>query len=191
MQKFDPVVFCQTIERYKVTFVLIVPPILVVLARHPGTNLRISFSKILRNGPVVEQYDLRTLNLLVSGAAPLGAPLVASVTKRLQSRGCKTDITQGESYVSANFNHRLRSVISSGYGLTETSPTAHLVPREDAMRKIGKCGVLLPHLEARLVTEDGRDAKEGEPGELWLRGPTIMKVIFTASFRYFVLIRRS
>jgi acyl-CoA synthetase (AMP-forming)/AMP-acid ligase II len=65
-----------------------------------------------------------------------------------------------------------------GYGLTETSPTACIVPEEAALRKVGTIGVLLPNLEARLVLEDGSDAKEGEPGELWIRGPTIMKVTY-------------
>jgi len=43
---------------------------------------------------------------------------------------------------------------------------------------MGSIGPLLPNLEARLVVdEDGLiDAKEGEPGELWIRGPTVMKV---------------
>lgn len=40
----------------------------------------------------------------------------------------------------------------------------------------------LPHLEIRLVVDgdgDGLiDAAEGERGELWIRGPTIMKVWF-------------
>lgn len=64
-----------------------------------------------------------------------------------------------------------------GYGLTETSPTATLVPVQDAERKVGSIGVLLPNLEARLALDDGaRDAEPGTPGELWIRGPTIMKV---------------
>ena len=36
MPRFDPEVFCRVIEQYKITFAYIVPPILVVLARHPG-----------------------------------------------------------------------------------------------------------------------------------------------------------
>jgi 4-coumarate--CoA ligase len=35
--QFDPVQFCANIERYKITCVGIVPPVLVALARHPGT----------------------------------------------------------------------------------------------------------------------------------------------------------
>lgn len=69
--------------------------------------------------------------------------------------------------------------ILQGYGLTETSPTTHLVPKSHGVSKIGTVGLLLPNLEARLVVDgegDGNiDAQEGQPGELWIRGPSIMK----------------
>ena len=58
------------------------------------------------------------------------------------------------------------------------------MPIADGERKIGSIGVLLPNLEARLVVDgegDGNiDAKPGQPGELWIRGPIIMKVRFLA-----------
>lgn len=67
-----------------------------------------------------------------------------------------------------------------GYGLTETSPTTHLLPAIDSLRKVGSIGVLAPNLEARLLVDgDGNgdiEAGEGEAGELWLRGPNVMKV---------------
>lgn len=59
--------------------------------------------------------------------------------------------------------------------MTETSPTAHIVPIEFSIEKVGSVGFLLPNLEARLVDEGEQDVKEGEAGELWLRGPSIMK----------------
>jgi len=65
-----------------------------------------------------------------------------------------------------------------GFGLTETSPVTHLLPPKDSLRKVGSIGVLLPNLEARLVASDEGnviDAPPGEPGELWVRGPTVMK----------------
>jgi 4-coumarate--CoA ligase len=68
-----------------------------------------------------------------------------------------------------------------GYGLTETSPATHMVPIEYALRKMGSIGMLLPNLEARIVDVEGNvdiDVEEGQPGELWVRGPTIMKVRF-------------
>ena len=71
---------------------------------------------------------------------------------------------------------------SIGYGLTETSPNSHLLPEVDSIPKVGSIGFLLPNLEARILVDgDGNgdiDAGEGEAGELWLRGPTIMKVCF-------------
>ncbi|THH08646.1 hypothetical protein EW145_g2565 [Phellinidium pouzarii] len=140
MTRFEPVVFCKTIERYKITFAFIVPPILVVLSRHPA----------------VSQYKLSSLRRFLSGAAPLGVGLTKAVNDRLRYLGTE-------------------AIILQGYGLTETSPTTHIIPLEDAERKIGSIGVLFPNLEARLVTEDGLDAGEGEPGELWIRGPTVMK----------------
>ncbi|KAF8755313.1 AMP-binding enzyme C-terminal domain [Rhizoctonia solani] len=57
-------------------------------------------------------------------------------------------------------------------------PHVHAAPITWAEQKVGSAGELLPNLEARLVTEDGTDAKEGEPGEFWLRGPSVMKGYF-------------
>lgn len=143
--RFDPVQFCANIERYKITISLIVPPVLVVLARHPA----------------VDQYDMSSLEVLFSGAAPLGADLTKTVLQRLLAkRGGKGNLA-----------------VLQGYGLTETSPTATIVPIQDGLRKIGSVGILLPNLQARLVADENGDidAEEGQPGELWLRGPTVMK----------------
>ncbi|THU85047.1 AMP binding protein [Dendrothele bispora CBS 962.96] len=153
MPRFDPEQFCANIQRYKVSTALIVPPVLVVMARHP----------------VVDKYDLSSLKVMFSGAAPLGADLVKQVTSRFLTKRKK----------ESNPSNEL--AIVQGYGLTETSPTTHLLPVEDAIRKIGSIGILLANLEARLVVDDeggpGKeiDAPEGERGELWIRGPTVMK----------------
>ncbi|KAH9988027.1 AMP binding protein [Russula vinacea] len=143
LPKFDPDQFCRAIECYKVTAGYVVPPILLALAHHPAAN----------------KYDLRSLKLLTSGAAPLSAGVVDLAVKKLRSVGAAVAINQG-------------------YGLTETSPVTHLLPAEDSLRKIGSIGILLPNLEARLIASDEDnivDAAPGEPGELWVRGPTVMK----------------
>lgn len=64
-------------------------------------------------------------------------------------------------------------IIPQGYGLTETSPTVFLLPVPDASSHIGAAGVLLPNLEVRLVAEAYTDIPGA--GEVWVRGPTIMK----------------
>jgi acyl-CoA synthetase (AMP-forming)/AMP-acid ligase II len=145
MNRFDPVQFCANIEKYRVTIAFIVPPVLVVLARHPA----------------VDQYDLSSIRMIFSGAAPLGAALSRQVLQRLLSK------RNGDRSVD----------ILQGYGLTETSPTVTLMTSAHGLRKLGSVGLLLPNLEARLVLDtDGlADAKEGESGELWIRGPSVMK----------------
>ena len=132
------------------------------------------FVDALRLRTAVEKFDLRTLKMMFSGAAPLGGPLVKALRARLLKLGADVVVSQGM--------WRLREVrppvliLPPGYGLTETSPTTHLLPAAECMRKVGTIGPLLPNLEARLVVEDVREATSGEPGELWLRGPSIMKV---------------
>ena len=42
--------------------------------------------------------------------------------------------------------------------------------------KSGASGILLPNMEARIVSpETGKDMGVGKEGELWLRGPNVMK----------------
>ncbi|KAL4071324.1 hypothetical protein V8B97DRAFT_1962677 [Scleroderma yunnanense] len=142
MAGFDPEKFLEAIERYRVTIVLVVPPILVVLARHPA----------------VDKYNLKSIRVIFSGAAPLSSNLVAVVRKRLHSVGANV-------------------VISQAYGLTETSPTVFLLPAELANEHVGTVGFILPALEIQLVREENgmalTDIEGG--GEIWVRGPTVMK----------------
>lgn len=80
MTRFDPVQFCANIERYKVNRALVVPPVLVVLARHPGKSTTVEPEFIVLTTMIaVDQYDLSSLQTLLSGAAPLSAPLVQQV----------------------------------------------------------------------------------------------------------------
>jgi acyl-CoA synthetase (AMP-forming)/AMP-acid ligase II len=48
-----------------------------------------------------------------------------------------------------------------------------MLPYDRTIAKAGSVGLLLPNLEARLVGENDDDVQSGE---LWLRGPTVMKV---------------
>lgn len=103
------------------------------------------------NHPDVRKYDLSSINVCISGAAPL--PL--EVQTRFEA------LTGGK--------------LIEGYGLTEASPVTHANNIWEK-RKSGSIGIPLPDTEARIVVPDTlEDVKPGEIGELAVRGPQVMK----------------
>ena len=64
--------------------------------------------------------------------------------------------------------------VTQVYGMTESGPTAIALSIADAARKVGSCGKPAAHSEARIVDAEGRDVAQGQPGEIWLRGPNLM-----------------
>jgi long-chain acyl-CoA synthetase len=104
------------------------------------------------NHPKVKEGALRSLQFCGSG----GAPLPVEVGQRFfELTGCK---------------------LNEGWGMTETSPTGTFTPVH-GLRKAGSCGMPLPGIELKFesLTEPGVDAAPGEPGELCIRGPNVMK----------------
>jgi acyl-CoA synthetase (AMP-forming)/AMP-acid ligase II len=104
----------------------------------------------LSKHPLVENYDLSSLRWVFSGAAPLGPDLAQSCAARLGI------------------------LVFQGYGLTETSPATHLsLPHAI---KPGSVGVLVPNTECKIVDPaSGEGCGPGRDGELWMRGPQVMK----------------
>ncbi len=104
----------------------------------------------LAGHPLVESYDLSSLRLLGVGAAPLGANVEQRCAERL---GCET---------------------GQGFGMTEAAALIAVGPL-DAPRR-GSVGQLVPNTEARIVDpESGADLGAGRTGELWVRGPQLMR----------------
>jgi len=64
--------------------------------------------------------------------------------------------------------------LNNGYGLTETAPTVAQT-RIDVPRQDCAVGFPVPGVEARIVDAPGRDLAAGEIGQLWVRGPNLMK----------------
>jgi acyl-CoA synthetase (AMP-forming)/AMP-acid ligase II len=104
----------------------------------------------LAKHPVVDNYDLSHLRWLISAAAPLGSEVTNAIEARLGVR------------------------MRQGYGMTEASPASHYTgPGE---RRSGKAGTLIPNTECRIVCpETGRDLGANDTGEVWVRGPQVMK----------------
>ena len=63
--------------------------------------------------------------------------------------------------------------VCEGYGMTESSPVITMNP--PTAIQIGTIGLPTPNTEIRIVNDDGQDVALGEAGELWARGPQVMK----------------
>jgi acyl-CoA synthetase (AMP-forming)/AMP-acid ligase II len=70
--------------------------------------------------------------------------------------------------------------LHNGYGVTECSPTIAQT-RVEAPRNDTSIGPPFPGVEVNLVGPDGRSVPEGEAGELWVRGPNVMKGYYRAA----------
>jgi acyl-CoA synthetase (AMP-forming)/AMP-acid ligase II len=104
----------------------------------------------LARHPLVDSYDLSSLRALGVGAAPLGADLERLCAERL---GCE---------------------VAQGLGMTEAAALIAVGPLDRPRR--GSVGRLVPNTEARIVDPDSHaDLAAGRTGELWIRGPQLMR----------------
>lgn len=70
--------------------------------------------------------------------------------------------------------------LHNGYGVTECSPNIAQASVEEP-RKDLSVGQILPGVESRLVGSDGQVVAQGAVGELWVRGPNVMKGYYRAA----------
>ncbi|GES88385.1 acetyl-CoA synthetase-like protein [Rhizophagus clarus] len=106
---------------------------------------------LLVNNPIARNYNFESLKLVISSAAPL--------SRQLRKR----------------FVEIYKTPIKQGYGLTETTPFAIMSKTDNIVED--SIGILVPNVECKIVSND-KDKKElghNEPGELYIRGPNIMK----------------
>ena len=66
------------------------------------------------------------------------------------------------------------SSILAAFGQTEMSPVTCMLLGEDAIRKLGSVGKVIPTVAARIVDSDMNDVPVGEVGEIVYRAPTLM-----------------
>jgi 4-coumarate--CoA ligase len=139
MPKFDFVEMLTYLQKYRITDLVLVPPIIVAMAKHPATK----------------KFDLSSVQGAGSGAAPLGRE-VSEEFERL--------------WPSGQVN------IKQGWGMTEVTCAATTFA-PDKRSESFSVGELLANMEAKIVLdEDGKiEAPQGERGEIWVRGPNVMK----------------
>ena len=134
MPRFDLELFLRLSSEHRTRAMYVVPPVMIALAKHP----------------MVDQFDLSSVEQINSGAAPLGGDVTDTVARRVGS------------------------ATSQGYGMTELSPVSHSSPKDRA--RAGASGLTVPNTECRVVSPaTGKDVAYGDEGELWVRGPQVMK----------------
>ncbi|XP_006393012.2 4-coumarate--CoA ligase 1 [Eutrema salsugineum] len=140
MPKFEINLLLELIQRCKVTVAPMVPPIVLAIAKSPET----------------EKYDLSSIRVVKSGAAPLGKEL--------------------EDAVSAKFPN---AKLGQGYGMTEAGPVLAMslgFAKEPFPVKSGACGTVVRNAEMKIVDPDTGDSlSKNQPGEICIRGHQIMK----------------
>lgn len=105
------------------------------------------------NHPDLKKTDMSCIKGAFSGSAPLPVEVIHS------------------------FEKATGAVIVEGFGMTETTPVTHVNPFAGGARKVGSIGIPIPDTLCRIVDiETGtRDMPVGEPGELIIKGPQVMK----------------
>ncbi len=121
---------------------------LELIQRHRVTTTYMAPTLIMRLCDVIEanpgHYDTSSMRVLVVGAAPCPFALKQRVDRLLGP------------------------VLWEFYGATETNFNTLLRP-EDQLRKPGSCGRPFPHVEIKLLDDDGREVPDYVPGTLYIR----------------------
>jgi long-chain acyl-CoA synthetase len=142
---FDPELWLRTVAAERVTRAMLVPSMLNMVINHPD----------------LASHDLSCLHGILYGASPMPEELLRRAMEVFAGEWCQ------------------------GYGMTEAAPLVTVLTPADHRRgaageepyasRLRSAGRPVVGVEAQVRREDGSPTEIGEPGEVWVRGPNIMK----------------
>ncbi|WP_234193642.1 acyl-CoA synthetase [Pseudacidovorax sp. NFM-22] len=139
---FDEVAIMAAVQAHRANEIFLVPTMIKRLIEHPR----------------FADFDLSSLKLMLYGAAPIDATLLAQAMAALPG---------------ADF--------AQAYGMTELAPTVVTLgpeehrPGPQRERLLRAAGRPVPIAEVRIVDGEGRELPPGEVGEITARGPMVMQ----------------
>ncbi|KAK5998860.1 Acyl-CoA ligase AKT1 [Cladobotryum mycophilum] len=134
LPKYELAALLNAVQRFKIEQLCVVPPMLI---------------QIISNKEIVAKYDLSSVRLAYSGAAPLGQETVDHIR---------------EMFPSWN--------IGQGYGMTECSPVVCSTSETDAL--FGSSGSLVPGTICKIIDAEGNEVTGHETrGELLVQSPAV------------------
>lgn len=140
MQKFEIGSLLDLIQQHRVSVAAVVPPLVLALAKNP----------------IVTNFDLRSIRMVLSGAAPLGKELEEALRSRVP-----------------------QAILGQGYGMTEAGPVLSMClafAKQPFPTKSGSCGTVVRNAELKVIDpETGCSLGHNKPGEICIRGSQIMK----------------
>jgi len=140
LPKFEPQLFLETLQNYKISEAYLVPPLAVFLAKHP----------------MVDDYDVSSIQGIFSGAAPLGGETVTAVKQRLGI-----------------------AVVRQGYGMTELSPVSLCCPYDT--NNPSSSGVPVLNTFVKVINpETGESLGPNCDGEVLFKGPQVSTMLYVS-----------
>jgi len=133
----------------------------VVMQRIPEERITMlpgppSIYQTILDHPRRAEFDLSSLRLAVTGAAPVSVELVRRMREELKFE-----------------------TVVTGYGMTESTGIITMCRHDDPDEIIAHTsGRAIPGVEVRLVDDKGDDVPVGQPGEIWCRGYNVMAGYF-------------
>ena len=142
---FDPALWLKTVEAEQITRSLLVPTMINMVINHPALS----------------HHDLLSLRSMLYGASPMPSELLRNAMAAIPAEW------------------------GQAYGMTEAAPIVSYLSPLDHRRgaageephagRLRSAGRPIVGVEAEVRRPDGTEAGIGEPGEVWVRGPNVMK----------------
>ncbi|MGK3745613.1 MAG: 4-coumarate--CoA ligase [Bacillariaceae sp.] len=130
--RFDFELMLEMIQKYQPKNAHLVPPIILGLAK----------------SPLVDKYDMSSLETIISAAAPLGADTEIAVRDRLQCN------------------------VKQAWGMSELSPIGTITPSTKI--KPGSVGLMVSNTYGKILDKNGKSLEPNQQGELAIKGPQVM-----------------